>query len=98
MKPGTGYWSLPAIERRISDIIRRRPRRWRKRLAALKKAKKQLLSEKPRPVKGWRGACFRFERFQRTRELLKTHTLAETGKLLGGISRQRVHQIISHPV
>jgi hypothetical protein len=96
MQLGFGYWSLPAIERRIADIESRKPRRWHKRLKALRKCRERILkkSDTSKPVKGWKGRKTREERYHRIMELLRTGTLASVGKQLG-ISRQRVHQIVT---
>lgn len=96
MEIGLGYWSLPAIDRRIADLEKNRPRRWQKRLNALKKARKEVVTkaDQTRMVKGWKGKKKRAERYFRMRDMLNTGTLESVGKHFG-ISRQRVHQIVS---
>lgn len=98
MTLGIGYWSLTAVDRRISDLIKRKPRRWNKRLKELKKKRRQILSM-PRPdkiVKGWKSYTTRKQRALKMRRMYKTQTYREIGEKLG-VSRQRVHQIISDP-
>jgi hypothetical protein len=96
MQLGFGYWSLPAIERRIADIEQRKPRRWNKRLRQLMGYRRQILNDADtsRPVKGWKGKKAREERYRRIMSLLNTHSLAAVGKKMK-ISRQRVHQIVT---
>jgi DNA-directed RNA polymerase sigma subunit (sigma70/sigma32) len=96
MQLGFGYWSLPSIERRMADLETRKPRRWHKRLKLLKRYRDHLLkaSDTSKPVKGWKGRKIREERYRRIRVMLNTGSLASVGKELG-ISRQRVHQIVT---
>lgn len=95
MTIGYGYWGLPAVERRIEDIERRKPRHWRKRLAALRAIRRRLLGERPglEPVKGWRGDYARKKRYREMRRYRRSHTLEETGRQFG-VTRQRVHEIL----
>lgn len=95
-KIGVGYWSLTAVDRRIAALIEKKPRRWNKKLKALKAARKAILAlPKPtRIVKGWKSYTERKQRALKMRQLHRRMSYSEVGKMFG-ISRQRVHQICS---
>jgi hypothetical protein len=95
MQLGHGYWSLMAVERRISKLLEKKPRRWNKKLKALRQLRKQILAlpKTDKLVKGWRSHDARKDRAMRMRELHRTKSFTEIGREFG-ISRQRVHQIV----
>lgn len=87
---------LPEVERRIAKLIDTKPRHWNKRLKSLRKMRKSILAE-PRPdrlVKGWKSFTARKTRALKMRRMYKSKTYAEIGRQFG-LSRQRVHQIVS---
>lgn len=96
MQLGTGYWSLPAIDRRIVEIEKRKPRNWNKRLKELIATRRRVIesADKTRTVKGWMGRKNREIRYNKIRVMLRDHSLSYVGKNFK-ISRQRVHQIVS---
>lgn len=96
MQLGTGYWSLPAIDRRILELESRKPKKWKERLKKLHEHRAEAVAsaDQSRLVKGWAGRKKREQRHREMLVMLNTHSLAEVGKKFG-ISRQRVHQIIS---
>jgi DNA-directed RNA polymerase sigma subunit (sigma70/sigma32) len=100
MKLGYGYWSLNEIDRRIADLESRKPKRWKSRMDALMSARhKVLLSDDGTSLKkGWRGHSARKNRYSEMRRMYADTkaSLADVGKEFG-ISRQRVHQILSNP-
>lgn len=71
----------------MEELERLKPRAW-------KKEYEQLDSIRSALVKGEKGERTRLARLQRIQQLKGTHTLAEIGWMMGGLSRQRVHQII----
>lgn len=82
----------------MQDLNRRKPRRWQKRLKYLASVLKKIrdAADLSKPVKGWKGLKKRSERYRKIRMLLRTHTLASAGKRMGGLSRQRVHQLATN--
>lgn len=87
---------LPEVDRRIAKLIETRPRHWNKRLKILRKMRKTILAQ-PRPdklVKGWKSAGPRKARALKMKKMHKNKTYAEIGRQFG-LSRQRVHQIVS---
>lgn len=70
----------------MEELERLKPRDWKKSL-------EQLDSIRAALVKGEKGEKVRMARLRRVRQLRETHTLAEIGWMMGGISRQRVYQI-----
>lgn len=86
---------MPAMESRMAMLAYKRPPKWRKkhaRLAILKRA--LLIQQKEHLVKGWRGKRLRRQRYEKIQRLLKHRTMEQVGRMVGGISRQRVHQIV----
>lgn len=84
------------MDRRIAMIIEKKPRHRTKKLKALRKMRKAILSQ-PRPdklVKGWKSFKARKARALKMRRMYKSKTYAEIGRQFG-LSRQRVHQIVS---
>ena len=96
MQLGYGYWSLPAIEKRIAALKIKKPHHWQKKLDHLSELHKKILeeSDQTKLVKGWKGFSKRKERYLEMQKMAKYSSLSEVGKKFG-VSRQRVHQILS---
>jgi hypothetical protein len=98
MQLGVGYWGLPAVDQRIVNLIKRKPRHWNKKLKALKRIRRQIMAM-PRPkkiVKGWKSYPVRKDRALKMRKLHASLSYKEIGDKFG-ISRQRVEQIVNSP-
>lgn len=95
MQIGVGYWGLPAIDRRIEYLKRKKPAKWRGRLKRLRTLRREILvsGDQSYPVKGWRGHSVRKKRYLDIKQMLKSMNGAEVGRRVG-LSRQRVHQIM----
>lgn len=96
MQQDVVYLGLPEVDRRIARLLEKKPRHRTKKLKALKKMRKAILSQ-PKPdklVKGWKSFKARKTRALKMKQLYKTKTYAEIGRQFG-LSRQRVHQICS---
>ena len=96
MKLGHGYWSLPAIEKRIADLGIHKPRHWQKKIKQLSRYRKTIITESDQTklVKGWKGYSRRKERHDEMVKMLRNSSLSDVGDKFG-VSRQRVHQIVS---
>lgn len=96
MQLGYGYWSLPAVEKRIASLKINSPRHWQKKLKRLDELRKKIIeeSDRTRLVKGWKGYPKRKERYLGMAKMLRSYSFADVGEKFG-VSRQRVHQIVS---
>lgn len=71
----------------METLERLKPRDWKKEYERLKAARAAM-------VKGEKGEKVRQARLKRIQQLKEKHTLAEIGWMMGGLSRQRIHQIL----